>query len=154
MDDLSHKNVHAYLQQSHRDLKAIFDKIKLLDGLDQKIKAHLDPGMAPYCQAANLVNNTLVLIIANGAIATHLRFLTQDLLKKFSQDPALRHIQHIQCKVRPASPTGPVWAASPAENMALLSQETGQIVGQMAQSIADPKIREIMLRIAGRVRTR
>jgi hypothetical protein len=68
----------------------------------------------------------LVLIVANGSVATQLRFQIPDLLKKFKLDPILKRIHDIQCKVRPAPSSSRVDKAS--NTMPTLSPESAQIM--------------------------
>ena len=112
----------------------------------------LPENLASYCQVANLVGNRLVLIVANGSIATQIRFLSADLLEKFKQDAILKRIQGIDCKVRP-SPSSPKPTNAYQRKMPPLSQETAELVRDMAGSLEDPKLRKIMEKIAGHIDT-
>lgn len=155
MDKPQFKKANAFLAYGggSQDLQAIHAKIKMLQGLSRKVLIHLDPSVAKYCQVANLTNGKLILIVANGSIAMQIRFQTDDLLRKMNQDNSLRHIKEIECKVRPPQmKQSPRLQATPSKYMAVLSAETAEVVKSIAASIEDPKLREIMERIAGRRR--
>lgn len=147
------KKADTYLQAESRDLRLVFAKIRELQIINEKLYAHLDPHIAKYCQAANVAGNRLILIVANGSIATQLRFQLSDLLKKLKSDPhpLIQKIHDIQCKVHPGF-TLPALQSSayPRQKMQPLSPETANMIQEMAEAIEDPKLREIMERIANR----
>jgi hypothetical protein len=151
MADETSKKADMFLQSDNQDLRALFAKVKQLGDLNQKIIPYLDPSMTDYCQVANLVNGTLILVAANGSIATQIRFQANDLLRKFKQDPTLGNIRAIQCKVRPLPSTTRQQPTTPTK-MAHLSPETASIMRDIADSIDDPKLREAMRRIAGHIK--
>lgn len=155
MDKSSFKKANAFITHGGdaQDLQAIHAKIKMLERLSQKVLPLLDSSLAKYCQVANLTNGKLILIAANGSIATQIRFQANEILGKLSKDNSIWQIKGIECKVRPPQPRlSPRLQATPAKHMAALSPETAQIVKSMAELIEDPKLREIMERIAGRVK--
>jgi hypothetical protein len=136
----------SYIESDTHDLKFIFDKIRALNLIQEKVQTYLDPVLVKYCQVANLAENRLVLLVANGSVATQIRFMTNDLLKKFSQDSSLQHIRQIECKVRPAGTK--VSEDKKGYQVEPLSVETAAIVRELAESIEDTRLREIMLRIS------
>lgn len=92
----------SYLESATNDLKFILDKVRALQLIQKKVQTYLDPTLTKYCQVANLAENKLILLIANGSVATQIRFMANDLIKQFKQDSALQHIKQIECKVRPS----------------------------------------------------
>ncbi len=136
-----------YLETATHDLKFIFNKIKAIQLIQQKVSSYLDPVLAKHCQVANIAENKLILLAANGSVATQVRYSTNEILNKFRQDPALQHIKHIECKVRPAVPAKTT-DNNKAYQIAPLSQDTAVIVRELAETIEDKKLRDIMLRIA------
>lgn len=145
------KKATSYLQATGHELKTLFAKVKELRRLNEKVMAYIDPALGAYCQVANFSAGRLTIIAANGSIATQLRFQTLDLLRRFKQDPSLQFIREIQYKVQSTSPHLPS-PRSAKKSMAALSPETAGIVSMMAESITDPKLREVMDRIAKRVK--
>src|SRR5438874_1529807 len=99
--DNSIKKANEFIGHEARDLQTVFAKIHLLEELHRKVQHHLDPALQPYCKIANLVEGKLILVVANGSVATQLRFQIAELLRKFQQDPGLKHIVSIEIKVRP-----------------------------------------------------
>lgn len=150
MKDSFSKKADAFLQAENYDLGLVLAKIKELQILNEKIRAYLDPSLAPYCQVANRLGNRLILLVANGSIATQLRFQLPELVKKLKTDTDMRlqKIQDIQCKVHPGFSAPRLAKTRKRPDMALLSPETAKIVGELADSIEDPRLREIMKKIA------
>lgn len=143
------KKIAAYLGAGHHELQSILAKINHLQQLSEKVSSYLDPHLTHLCMIANLIGSKLIILAANGSIATQLRFQVPDLLKKFSLDPELKHIHQIECKVRPASSiSSPVRLQR--SKMPLLSQQTSELIRDMAKSIDDKVLREIMEKIASR----
>lgn len=126
-------------------LQPIFAKVKMLEELNARVSTYLDDSLKRYCQVANLSQHRLILLVANGSTATQLRFLTPDLLRKFKTDPQLVHIQEIQIKVRPLQSERRTMKKT---HKPTISQQSAEIVREIAESIEDPKLREALLRIA------
>jgi hypothetical protein len=148
VSDSFSKKTTAYLDSPDHELKSIFTRIKQLQTLQALVSPYLDDQIRPFCQVANLIGKRLILVVANGSIATQIRFQAVDLLRKFRQDPILAHIQDIQCKVSPTLATAAHPPARKAVKMSPLSVETAEIVRGIADSLEDPALREIMRKIA------
>lgn len=153
MKEIFSKKAGNYLLDDHPDLHAFYLKLKALDELNAHVSRHLHPDVRAHCQAANLVDGRLILIAANGSIATQLRYQIPELLTQFKSDPALHHIKDIFCKVRPPLARSQRKLTPPAASkMAPLSPQTAKMVDAMADSIDDPKLREVMKRIAQNIK--
>lgn len=147
------KQAHDFLTTNQRDFQAVFGKLKWLAELNQQVLAVIaDPALIKYCQVANFQQNRLVLLVANGSIATQLHYQLPELTRKLQAIPQLAQLESIQCKVRP-SYIPPLARSFASKNraMALLSPPTARIVAEVSQTIADPQLREVMLRIAQKV---
>lgn len=148
----SSKKANSYLKAESHDLRLVFAKIRELTILNEKVAQYLDPSVVKYCQVANVVGPKLVLLAANGSIATQLRFQLPDLLKKLKADPhpTLQKIQDIQCKVHPTFlPNRQPVVSKNKQPMQKPSPETARMMHELAESIDDPKLKEVMRRIAG-----
>ncbi len=148
MSDPHSKKVSTYLQSADQDLRFIFTKIKRLQELHQQIAPYLPANLAPHCQVANLERHTLTFIVANGAVATQLRFHSPDILQQFKKTDSLNMIQKIECKLRPSSVKQEMKDAP--QNMALLSAETADLIRDFAATVSDPDLKAVMERIAKR----
>lgn len=151
MKDTMTKSVSAFLQPKHRDLQTLLSKVKAIETLNDTLNPLLDPALKAYCQVANLTNGVLVVLTANAAVASQLRYQTAELIKKLHKNPSLKHIREIQIKVRPPMPTGIQRGGSRKKNAkaALLSPASAETLLAMAETIEDTDLREAMMRIAG-----
>lgn len=143
------KKADAFLKSDHQELETLFSKMKALAALNEKIMPHIDPKLRGLCQVANTYEDRLILLAANGSIATQLRFQSIDLLSKLKQDKSLAHIKEIVCKVRP-NPTNTRTTTRSKHQMEPLSPETAKMIHHIADCIEDPQLRQIMQRIASR----
>lgn len=148
MSTYPHKKAFAFIESDQRDLRFIFSKVAILNTLNSKLINYLDPNMAKYCQVANIIGNKLILIAANGSIATQIRFQANDLIRKFHKDSSLKAITRIECIVRPVIPSR--LTTTSTKSMPLLTRETANIIHETAQLIDDPMLRKTMERIANR----
>ncbi|HLB42613.1 MAG TPA: DciA family protein [Gammaproteobacteria bacterium] len=141
------KIINRYFHTDSQELKPLYDKIKKLGQLAQKILIYLDSHLIKYCQVANEENGHLIILVENAAIATQLRFQTDNLLTKFKQDPILKHIKKIDYKVRPPAYT-PIPYPYKTQKPLLLSPGTAELIKNIALTIKDPSLRNIMENIA------
>jgi len=144
------KSIASLLQPNHRDLQTVLSKVKAIETLNHTLIPLLDPAIQKYCQVANLANGVLVVLTANGSVASQLRYQAPELLKQLHKTPALKHIREIQSKVRPPQPVGVQrgTVSKIPQKTALLSQETADTLLAMAETIEDDELREVMQRIA------
>jgi hypothetical protein len=150
MHDNRLKTAINYIQQKQSHLHGLLEKLRELNYLNQKVSGFLDVNIRNRCQVASLQQQRLTLLVDNGAVATRLRYLTPDLLKRFQQDIVLKKVLEITCKVRhdPHKNRFEEEPTAPKRQMNLLSPETATLVEESASNLQDPKLREIMLRIA------
>jgi hypothetical protein len=156
MKETESKPVSALLQPNHNDLQTVLSKVKAIQTLNQTIIPLLDDSLQKYCQVANLANGVLVLLTANGSVASQMRYVIPDLLRKLRSNPSLRHIHEIQCKVRPQVSVGVERGAAKRKpkKVTLLSADTAATLLDMAETIEDPELRAIMQRIAQNTETK
>jgi hypothetical protein len=151
MKESPFKSASDYLKPSHKDLQTVLSKVKAIENLNQQVLPLLDPAIQKYCQVANLHNGVLVILATNGSAATGLRYQSADLIKKLHKSQSFKHIKQVEIKVRPKVVVdverGP--AARITEKAEPLSAGSAQILLEMAETIEDEGIREIMRRIAG-----
>jgi hypothetical protein len=154
MHDSSSKKAATFLKPNSRDLKPLSHKLKELDQLTAKIITYLPTKIRAYCQIANVCDNRLIILVANGAVATQLRFESYEILARFKQDARLKKIQSIDVKVRPpiAEELPIRRRVAPPQQVELLSAETANMVNMVAESLRDPKLQEVMRRIARHVK--
>ncbi len=145
---LPSKKAFAYFSSHHHDLDSLCVKVKEWQTLNQKLSTYLDSHLATYCQLGHLIGDRLIILVANGSIATQLRFRSTDLLAQFTRDPAFKHIRHIDYKVRPVYPMSS--SLQQKRKITLLSTATAELIRNLAETIEDKTLREVMERIATR----
>jgi hypothetical protein len=148
MADTTSKNASDILEADNQNLQFILSKVKQISALNKQFQTHIDPNIAQLCQVANLQNGKLIIVAANGSIATQLRFESVNLLRKFKADPLLESIKQIEAKVRPSVDT----AAAPEKkrgNVKPLAKNTAALVNDIADTLDDPRLKAVLKRIAG-----
>lgn len=142
------KKVTTFLEGGRHELQTLLEKVKFIEKYHLKVMDYLDPTVRQYCQVANIIENRLVMIVANSSVATQLRFETFELLRKFKEDNLLKKIREIQYKVRPYTFYISRFDPPPAKGIAPLSEETATLVLNIAESLEDAGLRDVMKRIA------
>jgi hypothetical protein len=130
------------------DLQFILQKSRQLLALNDSVKVYLEPNIQGYCQVANLVDNHLIMIAANGSIATQIRFTVPDLLSKFKHNPLLKNIKSIHCKVQPSLNQSYRPPKPAQQTVPLLSKESAAIIQEIAQEIKDERLKKSLLKLA------
>src|SRR3990167_1545581 len=134
------KKAGSLLQSEHHDLKSLMTKVKQLEKLNQKFIEYLPNELKNYCHVANINGNRLIIMAANGSIATQLRFQSPDILKKMNSNPLFACIKEIHCKV--AMPNSRRLSKTiKSATMSLLSNETAALIRDFAKSLDDEKLR-------------
>jgi len=147
MTDNSSKKACDYLQAKNQNLQSILAKVKQLTELNTHFVKYIDPNIAQFCYVANVINDRLIVIAADGSVATQLRFEAMELIRKFKADPLLKNIKHIESKVRPSF--APVKnTVNPRRPMQPMSTHTAELVNDIAETLEDPRLREALKRIA------
>lgn len=142
------KKISSFLQSSRQGLRPIFTKINLLAQLDLALDSVLDPPIRKYCQAANLSNGCLVLLVANASVTTQLRYQKINLLAELRKKEPCKSIKDIEIKVRPFFLQPLRSTRLQKRTMPRLSAKTAQAIKDCAAEIKDPKLQAIMRKIA------
>jgi hypothetical protein len=141
------RHTETWLKSSSHELETILKQVQQLSMLQQKITPYLDPALLPYCQVASLSLGELVLLVANGSIATQLRLQSFDLLLKLNNDPELPTIRKIECKVRPQTISSRMKPTHQRPALTL-SNAAADAIEKTAASLEDSSLKEIMFKIA------
>jgi hypothetical protein len=142
------RRTETWLKSSSHELETILKQVQQLSILQHKITPHLDPALLPYCQVASLSLGELVLLVANGSIATQLRLQSFDLLLKLKNDPELPTIRTIECKVRPQTTSSRMQPPHHNKPALTLSNAAADAIERTAISLEDSSLKEIMFKIA------
>lgn len=152
MNDNHPKPITDLLQPNLKELQTLLSKIRAISLLNETVKNLLPSHLQKYCQVANLSNGILVMLTANGSAASELKNHLNPLLHQLHQTPNLRHIREIEVKVRPTSTPVGVHrgkATKSPTKPAKLTATASAAVSAVAETIEDPRLREIMKKIAG-----
>lgn len=135
----------SYLQSNQKDLQGLLTKCKKLIEVNQHFLALLEEPLKSHCVVANTDRQRIIVLAANGSIATHLRLKTPELLRKFAAYPLLERFKEIECKVRP-QPNQLKKETTKQPAIGPLKPEITKMIHEMAESIEDPKLKEVMQR--------
>lgn len=142
--------VGSLIKQKSHQLEVILEKVSKIQKINSEFSACLEPHLQEYVYVMNVTPERLLIMTANSAIATQLRFQTPDLLEKIRKKAELKNIRYLQIKVSPtlASPLIQERQTLKSQKMALLSLSTSQIIKDTAKNLKDQKLSEILERIA------
>jgi hypothetical protein len=141
------KKADSYLAGNNQSLQTIMLKVAQIKQLQQRFLKYIEPNLKAYCQVANCSGTKLVVVVANGSVATQLRFASPDVLRRFKQDAVFKYITQLEIKVRPQGQDRVRSATKPTRTLGL-STESAAIVAEVADTITDPKLRAALLKIA------
>jgi hypothetical protein len=145
--DESYKKSDEFFITGNQDLQFILAKVRKLREINKKVMGFIDPTVARFCQVANITGNRMVILVTNSSAATQLRFQTPDILKKIQKDPTLKHIREIQPKMG-VPEANPANAQSGNGKKPQMSAASSEIMRELANSLSDQKLRDIMLKLA------
>ena len=140
------------LKNDGKTLKGLFQKVDQLREFNRIFAQYAEPGIVAHCKIANLQNNCLIVIVDSGSWATQLRFLIPDLLAKMRQHVCLAGLKSICCKTRPDPAFEKPRKRRNQGPMKQMSVATSEEILRSAKTIEDKKLREILERIAGRIK--
>ncbi len=130
-------------------LSRFIQKIDDLSKLNQALKTHLDPSLAPQCQVVNLCQGKLILCTTSSIWGHQLRFQEMELLSQLRTYPEWCGLTSIHSKVLPSMPT---LRASKFEytgfSRPTLSATSADTLKQTARTIRHPRLQAALLRLA------
>lgn len=148
------KKTSTLLQPSQTGLGNLLSKVKEWEVVNGFLATIIEPKLWKYCHVGGLQADTVTILAANGSIASQIRFQTADILMKCQSHPQFKSIRQIHCKVIPSF----AYAANPTsnkvnlkKNLSPLSPTTAATLQEIAQTIEDEKLREVLLRISTHV---
>jgi hypothetical protein len=127
-------------------LRQLTDQANRLRQLDVELRAAIPSPLDAHAHLATMHDGCVVLQADSPAWATQLRYKTPEILANLQRNPAFASIRSIRIRnaltaVEPSPPPPLPRALGPAAADALRAQ---------AESSADPALREVLLRLAGR----
>ena len=133
------------LRQLPAQPRALLQRADATAQLERRIRQQLPETIAPHCRIAALERNRLTLLVESSAWATRLRYLSAQLLTTLRRDPDLAGLVTIQIRIASPAPLPAPQSAPPP-----ISAESAHQLQTCAERIADPRLREPLLRLARR----
>ena len=117
---------------------------RVLNRLDQKLAAIVDPGLSPHCQVAEYRNHCLTLVCSNATFATRIRMISQPLLESFREEGEAG-IERIKIRIAPVNrPQAEV------RKQRTLSTAALNALGRFASDSGDADIQDLFEQIKAR----
>lgn len=125
----SFKPVSALIRENEA-VRPIHDRLTFVSRLQQSFADALPPGLNQSCRVANVEGSTLVIAVANGAVAAKLKQMLPRLLEKFRENKKQEQqvtvisvlVQPEYFRPPPAPQSGPPRAPMPAAKLAELAE--------------------------------
>lgn len=142
------QSVPGRLQQGHSSgtLSGLIRRAGELEQLERKLRKLLPTLPPQQCRLAGRQNGVLRLVVANGTVATQVRFHQRQLLKALSPDggpPLKKLVVRVSPDTQPAQP--------PAQRPAIgLAQSAAQQLEELAASETDPQLQAALKRLSQR----
>jgi len=138
------KSVQTLMQKRDQGFGRLLAHARVLNRLDQKLTAMLDPELSTHCQVAEFRDQCLILVCSNAAFATRLRMISQHLLDSFMEGGE-SGIERIEIRVAPVNRPQPEVRKSRTLSSAAL-----QALGRFAADSGDADIQAIFDKINAR----
>ena len=117
---------------------------RVLNRLDHKLEAILDPALSTHCQVAEFRHHVLILACSNATFGTRIRMISQQLLDSFREEGEFG-IERIEIRVAPVNRPQPQ-----ARKKRALSSAAVQALGRFASDSGDADIQATFDRIKAR----
>jgi hypothetical protein len=145
------KPVSKLMTSKHHDLDQLFQKLYEIRRIKKIIMPWLEATMQAYVDISyDFKKQILILIVANDAVAMRLRFQLDELEKRLKAHPACTHIQGIRFKTQ--SYKHSKYNKATKQQVALLSEKSADAIHTTADTITHPALKNVMQRIAKRIK--
>jgi hypothetical protein len=128
-------------------LQALVKHVYMLQRLDDRLNQCLPPLLKSHCKVGDIRDDVLVLNVTSPVWATRLRYLTPSILAFMQRQCALATLRTI--RVRVSIPPEPV-PAPKQTTRPRMSIKSADYLKSTAQSINDPALRSVLLRLSDR----
>ncbi len=81
-------------------LHLIFKHCQSIQKIDKIFRASLPHPLEQHCYVANLRDKTLIIHADSSLWATHLRYMTPEILRSWHNNPTMPVIQHLKIRIR------------------------------------------------------
>lgn len=135
---------------SHQQLNKLYLHAKDIYALNEKLQNHLDPTLGSHCFIANYTAETLTINADTSAWASKLRNYIPDILHFSRHKCGLNELISICIKTSPNQDytIQSNIASTRLTRKAFLSKKSARFIENVATSMTDPALREVILRIS------
>ena len=140
------KNLHTVNElftDSSDKLSSLYTHALALIRLQDNLKANLSAPLNEHVTVANYDNKTLIIQTDTPAWAAKLRFKIPDLLSVLRENCGLTDLKTIRIKI-----SVPENKRTVSEKHLVLSNQSSDIIRNMANTITDPDLRQTLLKIS------
>lgn len=81
-------------------LRHLQEQVREIERLSKQFNALIDPALADYISVAGQKKQTLILIVDNASVATHIKLIAPDLIEALAKNAPELHITALKCKVK------------------------------------------------------
>lgn len=131
------------LKQPNGRWKNILDKMKVLSGLTQELRAILPEPLSSHCLVANIDEHTITVSTDSSAWSARLRFLESSIRTHFQETLGRKDWKIRYRLLAPASSV-----SVPVPQKIHLSDESRNQLAQASAAIQDPNLKRILLRLS------
>ncbi len=139
----SFKPVSALIRENE-DVRPVHARLTQVSRLQQSFADALPPGLSQSCRVATVEGSTLVIAVANGAVAAKLKQMLPRLLEKFRENKKQeQQVTSISLLVQPDYFHTPLPAESGPPRAAMSSEK----LTELAESLGDSPLKATIERI-------
>ena len=124
-------------------LAALLERARELEAISSAISTTLPPALAAECTVANIRKERLVVLTRSAAAATRLRLMAPQLLETARQASGIA-LTELHVRVTATAPVPPEAATESRP----LSPAGAEHLARAANSVADPELRALFLKLA------
>ena len=137
------KPINALIRDNEA-IAPIHDRLQRISRLQHSFADTLPPGLSTSCRVAAVEGSTLIIAVANGAVAAKLKQMLPRLLEKFRQNKKQeQEVTAISVLVQPTyfEPEAPLRTGPPREPM------PSKMLGELAESLEDSPLKKTVEKI-------
>ncbi len=137
-------SVQALMGNPNTGLGHLLAHARVLNRLDNRLEAILDPTLSPHCQVADFRHHCLILVCSSATFATRIKMISQQLLDTFREEGETG-IKRMEIRIAPVNRPQPE-----VRKKRTLSSAAVQALGRFASDSGDADIQAIFEEINAR----
>lgn len=137
MDSID-QSVHVSIRHLQEQVRQLRKKQKLLESI-------IDPELGKYVKVSSQKKQTLVLVVDNASIATHIKMMAPDIIEGIKARAPELSITAIQCKIR--KPKEDPYQQKHTR-VAHMSEKAAQHISNAASGIKNSRLKEALEKLS------